>query len=248
MGGVADAVAALALTYLLASIPFGLVLTTLYGGDLDIRTAGSGNIGGTNVARVYGWRLAAVVIGLDVAKGFLPVAASLWTWPDAGPAWHGAVLLTAFLAHCFPIWLEFHGGKGVATGAGGLLALTPVSAGPAVLVWGAALLATGRSSVAALLATATVVVVAAGWDRGVLPVVGALAAGIVLTHVTNLRRLARGEEAPVVRPVRWGRSAAADPARPTPEQVLREGPAGRSAAIWREKVADPLEPTVPPDE
>jgi glycerol-3-phosphate acyltransferase PlsY len=245
---VLDAVTALAATYLVASVPFGLVLTTLYGGDLDIRTAGSGNIGGTNVARLYGWRLAALVIGLDVAKGFGPVLASTWLWPDAGMAWHGAVLLTAFLAHCFPVWLEFHGGKGVATGAGGLLALTPVAALPAVAVWGVVLGGTGRSSLAALAATGAVVALAAAFDPAALPVVGALALGIVATHVPNLRRLVRGEEAAVVRPVRWGRAATADPGRPTAEQALREGPAGRPAAIWREKVSDPLEPTVPPDE
>jgi glycerol-3-phosphate acyltransferase PlsY len=238
---------ALVSTYLLASVPFGLVLTTLYGGDVDIRTAGSGNIGGTNVARLYGWRLAALVIGLDVAKGFVPVAVSAWQWPDAGAWWHGTVLMTAFLAHCFPVWLEFRGGKGVATGAGGLLALTPWASLPAVVVWGLVLAGTGRSSVAALAATASVVALAAWLDPAALPVVGVLAVGIVATHVSNVRRLLRGEEGTVVRPVRWGRSPATS-AAPTVDQVLREGPAGRAAAIWREKVSDPLEPTVPPEE
>jgi glycerol-3-phosphate acyltransferase PlsY len=234
-------------TYLVASIPFGLVATTLAGGEVDIRTAGSGNIGGTNVARVYGWRLAGLVTALDVGKGFVPVLLSGVAWPDAGVAWHGAVLLTAFLAHCFPVWLEFHGGKGVATGAGGLLALTPIAAVPAVLVWGGTLAVSGRSSVAALVATLAVVGLVSWLDPEVLPVVVALALGIVLTHVPNLRRLVRGEESTIVRPVSWRRTAAA-PDRPSADQLLREGPAGRSAAIWRERVSDPLEPTVPPDE
>lgn len=238
----------LAGTYLVASIPFGLVATTLAGGDVDLRSAGSGNIGGTNVARLYGWRLASIVIALDVGKGFLPVLVSTWTWPASGPAWHGAVLLTAFLAHCFPVWLEFHGGKGVATGAGGLLALTPVAAVPAVGVWGLTLAATGRSSIAALAATSSVLALAWWLDPGVVPVVVALAIGIVATHVPNLRRLVRGEETAVVRPVRWRHGTAAPAERPTSDQVLREGPAGRSAAIWRERVSDPLEPTAPPDE
>lgn len=244
-----DGAVYLAGTYLLASIPFGLVITTLAGGDVDIRSAGSGNIGGTNVARVYGWRLAGLVIALDVGKGFLPVAWSVAAWPEAGVVWHGAVLLTAFFAHCFPVWLEFHGGKGVATGAGGLLALSPVAAVPAVGVWVATLAVTGRSSVAAIAATASVVALAGWIDPGVLPVVVALAVGVVATHVSNLRRLARGEEGAVVRPVRWRRGAASEgPERPTAEQVLREGPAGRSAAIWKERISDPLDPTVPPDD
>jgi acyl phosphate:glycerol-3-phosphate acyltransferase len=221
------------LAYLLAAVPFGLVVTTLYGGDADIRTSGSGNIGATNVARVYGWGLAASVVALDIAKGFVPVLLARALWPDAGPWWPALVLMTAFVAHCFPVYLEFRGGKGVATAAGGLLALTPWVALAAGAVWALTLRLSGRSSIAALAGTVTVVAVAGLVDPAVLPVVLLVAAGIVATHVPNIRRLARGEEGTVVRPVRWGR---ASEAQVDTEALLRQGPAGGSAApAWKDE-------------
>lgn len=226
----------LGLAYLLAAVPFGVVVTTLWGGDVDIRSAGSGNIGGTNVARVYGWRLAGAVIALDVAKGFVPVLLAQWLWPNAEVWWPALVSLTCFVGHCFPVYLEFRGGKGVATGAGGLLALSPYVTLPAVAVWILLLGLTGRSSVAALGATASVVVVAAVVDPTMLPVVGMLGLGILATHVPNVRRLVRGEEGAVVRPVRWGR---ASEMQVDPELLLRQGPTGGPAVpLWRE-VAEP---------
>jgi len=223
---------------LLASVPFGLVITTLYGDDADIRAVGSGNIGATNVARVYGWRLAGWVVALDVGKGFVPVLLARLMWPDTGLWWPGLVALWCFGAHCFPAYLEFRGGKGVATGAGGLLALSPWVTVPAVGVWVTMLAATGRSSVAAL--TSVVSVVALAWfvHPTVLPIVGLFGVGVFLTHATNIRRLVRGEEKEVVRPVRW--SQAVEEAS-TAEQVLAQGPGGRSVAppAWRDE-GEPL--------
>jgi glycerol-3-phosphate acyltransferase PlsY len=228
------------LAYLLASVPFGLVVTTLYGRDVDIRATGSGNIGATNVARVYGWRLAGWVIALDVGKGFVPVLLARLLWPDVGLWWPGLVALWCFFAHCFPAYLEFRGGKGVATGAGGLLALSPWVTVPAVGVWVTVVAATGRSSVAAL--TSVVAVCALAWfvHPAVLPIVGLFGVGVFLTHATNIRRLVRGEESQVVRPVRWSRGPATEGL--TVEQVLAQGPGGGPAApVWREAVVDPLE-------
>lgn len=223
-------VAFLALAYLLAAVPFGLVITTLYGGDADIRTSGSGNIGATNVARVYGWGLAATVLGLDAAKGFLPVLVARALWPHAGLWWPAAVLTTVFLAHCFPIYLELRGGKGVATAAGGLLALTPWAALSAAAAWLVTLRLSGRSSLAALAATVTVVAAAALLDPDVLPVVLLVAVGIVGTHAPNIRRLVRGEEGTVIQPVRWRK---ASEALPDPEALLTQGPAGNPAPpVW----------------
>jgi glycerol-3-phosphate acyltransferase PlsY len=220
-----------------AAIPFGVVVTTLYGGEADIRTAGSGNIGATNVARVYGWRLAGTVIALDAAKGFAPVLlARLW-WPDAGLWWPAVVLATCFFAHCFPVYLEFRGGKGVATGAGGLLALSPWVTVPAAAVWVGLLGLTGRSSAAALGATSAAIAIAMWFDPPMVPVVAAMALGVIATHVPNIRRLIRGEERPVVRPVRWAR---AGHERSDPTALLHQGPSGGPAApVWKETPDDP---------
>ncbi len=236
-----DMVAFVALTYLLAAVPFGLVVSTLFGGEVDIRSAGSGNIGTTNVARVHGWRVAAPVLALDLAKGFVPVWLAGSMWPAEGLLWQGVVAVVAFVGHCFPIYLELRGGKGVATGAGAMLA---VSAGPtalAAVVWVAILAGTGRSSVAGLSATLALVVLGAWLDPVALPVMLLLGAAIFATHTSNIRRLVAGEEGAVVRPVRWGRKRVLPP---TAEQVLAQGPGGQqdhAPREWREAVVDPLE-------
>jgi acyl phosphate:glycerol-3-phosphate acyltransferase len=228
----------LLLVYLVAAVPFGLVLTTLYGGDVDVRTAGSGNIGATNVARVYGWRLAGPALGLDLLKGYLPVLLAPFVL-DAGLWWATLVGAVAFVGHCWPVYLEFRGGKGVATGAGVMLAIAPVPTLFASVLWGLVLALTGRSSVAALTATVGLVALAAWLRPGVLPVAALLALGIAARHVANIRRLVRGEESQVVRPVRWNRRTDTL----TPEEVLAQGPAGTEASVplWHEPIEDPLE-------
>ncbi|MCA9566897.1 MAG: glycerol-3-phosphate 1-O-acyltransferase PlsY [Myxococcales bacterium] len=228
------------LTYLIAAVPFGLVLTTLYGGEVDIRTAGSGNVGATNVARLYGWKLGLASLGLDIGKGALFTAGARLLWPEMGLWWPAVVAAVAFLAHCFSVYLEFRGGKGVATGAGGMLAISPLPTLLAVVVWGVILRVTGRSSVAALTASVSLV----GWclllDPRATWVVVFLALGIAYTHTSNIRRLMAGEETQVVRPVRWGRKKQVGAA-----ELLEQGPAGRNDAppVWRETARDPLEPT-----
>jgi glycerol-3-phosphate acyltransferase PlsY len=228
----------LVFTYLVAAIPFGLVITTLYGGDVDVRAAGSGNIGATNVARVYGWRLAGPVLLLDALKGFSPVLFAVLAWPDAHVAWPQVVGLVAFVGHCWPVYLEFKGGKGVATAAGALLALTPASTGLAVAVWTAVFLVGRRSSIAALAASLAVVGFTAWLRPDLLIAVIVVAALVVWRHVANIRRIVDGEEAALVEPVRWGRRHAT----PTPvENLLQQGPGGLGTgpAVWREE-ADPL--------
>lgn len=215
----------------MAAIPFGVVVTTLYGGEADIRTSGSGNIGGTNVARVYGWRLAGLVIALDAAKGFVPVFLARAWWPDAGLWWPTVVLATCFVGHCFPVYLEFRGGKGVATSAGGLVAISPTVALLAGALWVAVLGVTGRSSAAALAATASAVLLALWLDPPVAPVAGVIGAAVIGTHIPNLRRLVRGEEGAVVRPVRWSRASRA---LPDPAALLDQGPTGGPTVVaWK---------------
>lgn len=225
--------------YLVAAIPFGVVVTTLYGGDSDIRTTGSGNIGGTNVARVYGWRLAALVILLDAAKGFVPVALARVWWPDVGLWWPAVVLAACFVGHCFPVYLEFRGGKGVATSAGGLAALSPTVTLLSAAVWVGVLGATGRSSVAALVATTSALGFAWWFDARLVPIIAAVGVGVVATHIPNLRRLVRGEEGTVVRPVRWSRASRA---LPDPEALLHQGPTGGPAVPAWKILDSPLDP------
>jgi acyl phosphate:glycerol-3-phosphate acyltransferase len=188
----------LALAYLLAAVPFGIVITTLYGGDLDIRAAGSGNIGGTNVTRLYGLRLGALVVALDMGKGLVPVAVGRWLWPELGGWWPSLVLFTCFLGHCFPIYLQFHGGKGVATAAGGLAALSPWVLFPSALVWLVVLKLSGRSSLAALTATGSLLGFAWWLDPPLLPTVALLCLAILFTHRANVGRLVHGAEPPLV--------------------------------------------------
>lgn len=228
----------LLLTYLVGAVPFGLVIATLYGGDQDIRSVGSGNIGATNVLRVYGWRLALPTLVLDIAKGFLPTLGASLLWPERGLWWPALVAAVAFLGHCYSVYLEFRGGKGVATGAGAMLAIAPVPIGLAAAVWALVLALTGRSSVASLVAAIALVGISAWWSPAVIPVVAVLAVGIVVTHLSNIRRIASGQESQVVRSVRVGRKNAADGA-----SVVEQGPGGRGPSpLWKEPTPDPLEP------
>ena len=229
------------LTYLIASLPFGVIITTLWGGDVDIRAAGSGNIGATNAARVYGWGLAGPVMGLDAAKGFLPVLCAQLCWPDLGLWWASVIAVTAFMGHCYSIYLEFRGGKGVATGAGALLAVTPIPTLIAAGVWGAVLAWTGRSSVAALVSAMVLVVVTGMYSFYVVPLVLLIAVGIVVTHLTNIGRLVRGQEATVIQPVRWRRSGSGDEEQI--ERALQESPGGQGApltSVWPDDATDPM--------
>ncbi len=119
--------------YLLGSIPFGILLTRLFGGG-DIRAAGSGNIGATNVTRVAGPIPGILTLVLDALKG----AAAVWLaayFSGSSAVWMTTTGFAALVGHCFPVWLKFRGGKGVATGAGIFLALCWPAALGAILLF-----------------------------------------------------------------------------------------------------------------
>jgi glycerol-3-phosphate acyltransferase PlsY len=119
--------------YLLGSIPFGLLLAKLFGGG-DVRKAGSGNIGATNVARVVGPLAGILTLGFDTAKG----TAAVWLagrLTNQSAAWMMIAAFAVLLGHCFPVWLKFKGGKGVATALGVFLALSPLAAVSALLLF-----------------------------------------------------------------------------------------------------------------
>jgi glycerol-3-phosphate acyltransferase PlsY len=179
--------------YLLGALPFGYWLPLVLRGD-DIRTHGSGNVGATNVFRVYGRRLGITVALLDVAKGFAAAALGLW----AGGAVVGVLAgAAAMVGHARPVFLRFQkGGKMVATAGGVFLALAPLAMLSCVAVWLAVFVATRYASVASVVTAVALVVFVvlfgADWPVVVFAVVGATA--IVLLHRHNLSRLARGTE------------------------------------------------------
>jgi acyl phosphate:glycerol-3-phosphate acyltransferase len=117
--------------YLIGSIPVALLLARRRG--IDIRRAGSGNVGATNVLRTVGARAAVVTLLLDAAKGVAAVVLARQLSDDAGVAVVAA--LAAIAGHAYPVWLGFHGGKGVATAAGAFSVLAPVALGIALMTF-----------------------------------------------------------------------------------------------------------------
>lgn len=182
---------ALAGGYLFGSIPFGLVLTKLAGLG-DIREIGSGNIGATNVLRTGRKDLALATLILDSGKAGLACLA--FTWLISTPAGLTAAG-AAFLGHCFPVWLKFNGGKGVATFLGALLAAAwPVGA-LACFTWLGVALLFRVSSLSALVAASFAPVYALAFARADVAVLALfLAALIFWRHKTNIDRLLKGEE------------------------------------------------------
>lgn len=178
------------LGYLLGSIPFGLILTR-FGGAGDLRAIGSGNIGATNVLRTGRKGLAAATLLLDGAKGAAAVLIAEAIQPGLGPM----AGLLAFFGHCYPVWLKFKGGKGVATMLGIALALSwPVGliyAG----VWLAALALFRYSSLGGMAAAASAPIAALGFGQLQFAVLFiALALMVLWKHRANIGRLQRGEE------------------------------------------------------
>jgi acyl phosphate:glycerol-3-phosphate acyltransferase len=182
--------AALMLAYLLGSIPFGLILTKLAGLG-DIRQIGSGSIGATNVLRTGNKALALAVTLLDAGKGAVAVLIAWRFGPDMAVfAAAGAVL-----GHCFPVWLRFKGGKGVATTLGVLMALDFVIAAIACATWLATAALFRMSSVAGMSAVIAAPIAAHFVSLPQIRDVAILIALVVIIrHHANIRRLLKGEE------------------------------------------------------
>ena len=188
-----------AAAYLLGSIPFGLLLGKLFGGA-DVRKTGSGNIGATNVARVAGPLAGIFTLLLDAAKGALAVvlAARL---SDQSSTWMIIAGLCALVGHCFPIWLGFHGGKGVATAAGVFLVLCPLALFGSVILFVLVVLYWRYVSLGSMSAAAAMpLLIYFFWAPHHAPpyavTFGSLAAAllIVYKHDANIQRLVQGDE------------------------------------------------------
>jgi glycerol-3-phosphate acyltransferase PlsY len=185
--------------YLLGSIPFGLLLTKLFGGG-DVRKSGSGNIGATNVARVAGPLPGILTLLLDFAKG----AVAVWLagrMSNESATWMMVAALAALLGHCFPIWLKFRGGKGVATAAGAFLVLCPEALLGSIILFLLVAFFWRYVSLASIsAATAMPLLIYLLWapHHAPPPIVtfGALAAAVIIIykHDGNIQRLVEGEE------------------------------------------------------
>ncbi|MGZ5920030.1 MAG: glycerol-3-phosphate 1-O-acyltransferase PlsY [Hyphomicrobium sp.] len=187
---------ALALGYLLGSIPFGLLLTSAAGLG-DVRAIGSGNIGATNVLRTGHKGLAALTLLLDGLKGTAAVLIGYQLGALGGVAILASYMagLGAFLGHVFPVWLNFRGGKGVATYIGVLLGVSWPLGLAFIAIWIVVALLTRYSSLSALVAAPVVPIGAlATGDRATALLSAILTALLIYKHRANIRRLASGEE------------------------------------------------------
>ena len=199
---------ALLLGYALGSIPFGLILTRMFGAG-DLRTIGSGNIGATNVLRTGRKGLAVATLLLDAGKGFLAVWLAA-RWSDADPAIVAPAALGALIGHCFPVWLGFRGGKGVATMLGVSLAIDWRVGLVAMLVWLVAAILTRISSLAGMCAALAAPIAAFAYSYADNPglfrigevfalffygvALSAIAMIVSWQHRANIKRLIAGTE------------------------------------------------------
>ena len=194
-------------SYLLGALPTSYVVGRVFRG-IDLRQHGSGNLGATNLFRILGWKYAVPVALVDIAKGAVPVALLA---PLASGSTYFALAagLAAVLGHAFSPFVGFKGGKGVATAAGAMLALTPLAVAVLIVIWAAIVFATGYVSLGSIVAALLLPVLV--WllhpaSRGLVPFDALVALGIVWLHRANVRRLLAGTEH------RFGRHAAAPPA------------------------------------
>ena len=181
---------ALAGGYLLGAIPFGLILTKLAGLG-DLRNIGSGNIGATNVLRTGRKGLAAFTLALDTGKG----AAAVLIGAYYGPDMMIVAALGALIGHLFPVWLKFHGGKGVATAAGLMLALAWPAALISIAIWLFFAMTFRYSSLAALIATLCIPPLSYWLSTPQIAEFSILITLLIwYRHIPNIRRLLNGTE------------------------------------------------------
>lgn len=183
-------------SYLVGAIPFGLLISKAVG--VDVRRQGSRNIGATNVSRVLGKKLGVLTLVCDVAKGYLPMLVADLSLPAGGSRQLIISLcgLMAVIGHMFPLYLMFRGGKGVATGLGVFLFLSPPAIAISLAIFIAAVAGTGYVSVGSLLASSLVPlwIWLFGGSGTTIVVTAAIAILVWIKHRENIARLLRGEE------------------------------------------------------
>lgn len=191
--------------YLLGSVPFGLLIARVQGG-VDLRRVGSGNIGATNVLRAVGKGAAALTLLGDMGKG--AAAVGLGRWFGVSPTVLAMIAMVAVAGHLFPIFGGFRGGKGVATTLGVVLAAMPVVGALLLLIWLLVAAAWRYSSLAALVASAAMPVLAWLLDGrpAMLGLSGTLFLIVLLRHRENVARLWKGTEGKIGQKVRTSNS------------------------------------------
>ena len=185
-------------SYILGSVPFGLIIGKTFCG-VDIRKFGSGNIGATNVLRALGPKPAAAVFAADVLKGLLPVVLAKSMFPQV--PWIVVVSgMVAILGHTFSIFLNFKGGKGVATSLGVIIGLDPRVAGIAFALWVIVVAFTKYVSLASILAAVSIPVLMHVFHAPIEYQILSLVASVfvIAKHRSNMTRLLQGKEA------KWG--------------------------------------------
>jgi glycerol-3-phosphate acyltransferase PlsY len=187
------------LSYLLGSIPFGLLAAKLEG--LDIREHGSGNIGATNVVRVLGWKYGYPVFVADALKGLVAVRLAIFLATKEGLSISllGVIAaVAAILGHSFPVWLRFRGGKGVATSGGAVFGLMPTSALVAGAVWIVTFFLFRYVSVASMVAAVSLPLslLLISYPPNLVLIVFSIlvTALVILRHRSNIKRLLQGLE------------------------------------------------------
>ncbi|MFZ3064927.1 MAG: glycerol-3-phosphate 1-O-acyltransferase PlsY [Nitrospirota bacterium] len=188
--------ALLMLSYLLGSIPFGLVFTRYYAG-IDIRTKGSGNIGFTNVLRVVGKKAAFLTLAGDALKGFLPVVAAKLFFDDNNLA--AAAGITAVIGHDFPVFLRFKGGKGVATSFGALFGLMPYAGFFTLVIWLTVFYLWKYSSLAAITSYLMLpfIIVFVDFTSTNIAFALCITTLLLIKHIQNIKRLLNGTESKI---------------------------------------------------
>jgi len=185
----------LAIAYLLGAIPFGYLLVKFTKGS-DVRASGSGNIGATNVLRTAGRAEAVATLLLDIAKGFLAVWIAVKLTGDS-PLWTSVAALAVMAGHAFPVFLQFKGGKAVASFIGAFLCLTPVPLFVSLLLFAIAVARTKHISAGSILAAGTFpfavwMILHPAWEITLAAFIAG--AFIVYRHSANIERLRQGTE------------------------------------------------------
>ncbi|MCV3769690.1 MAG: glycerol-3-phosphate 1-O-acyltransferase PlsY [Wolbachia pipientis] len=178
----------LILSYILGSIPFSLIITRVKG--INLRKIGSGNIGATNVARTGNKKLAALILFLDSLKGFIAVYITQLFFKNC--IYTSAILVV--LGHIFPIWLKFHGGKGVATTLGILIALNITLALIFILTWLVVFFSFKYSSLASLSSTTITVIASPFFQKKLFFILLIIATLIFSKHYKNIINLLQKKE------------------------------------------------------